>query len=269
MPELPEVETVATRLRAVTSGRIIQSVVVVDPKLSHVIHEPSPVGARIQAVVRHGKFLTLHLNNDHVLLMHMMMTGRILVRPAGHAQDAYLRINFGLDRQLQLRFCDPRRFGTVRLISPTDYLHFKSRLGIEPFSKQFKTDILGELFKNRTVAIKTLLLNQSLIVGVGNIYADEGLWRARLNPLTPAESLNRNQIKALVRGIRGALRDGLRAGGTTFSRYTDADGQPGRNQENLKVFRRSAQPCPRCHISIQKTPIGGRTSHFCPNCQEC
>ena len=268
MPELPEVENVARRLREMTVGLTIRSVDVLDSKLDHLLCEPSLSGATIQDVVRHGKFLALRLDGARVLLMHMMMSGRILLRSADHPPDDYLRVAFILDRQIQIRFCDPRRFGTAKLIGPGEYTDFQSRLGIEPFSTRFTTTNIARRFESRTVAIKTALLNQSIVAGVGNIYADEALWRARVNPLFPAGELKREQVASLVRAVRRVLRDGLKSGGTTFSRYADADGRPGTNQLNLNVFRRPGQPCPRCGAPVEGKSIGSRTSHFCPYCQQ-
>ena len=268
MPELPEVETVAAKLRDAISGLTIRSVEVLDAKLSHLSSEPSLIGAKIRSVVRHGKFLALNLNGGGVLLMHMMMSGRILVRSVDHPPDDYLRATFTLDRRLQVRFCDPRRFGTAKSISPREYEIFQSRLGMEPFSKGFTTKYLQRRFKHRSVAVKTALMNQSMVAGVGNIYADEALWRARLNPQLPAGELNRLQVTSLVRAVRRVLRDGLESGGTTFSRYANADGRPGTNQRNLNVFRRSGLPCPRCGALVVRKSIGGRSSHYCPACQQ-
>ncbi len=267
MPELPEVETVARRLRDTTPGLTIRSVHVLDSKFDHLIGEGSLVGSKVQDVIRHGKFLALRLEGDRALLLHMMMSGRILVRRANDLPDPYLRFTLTLDREIQIRFCDPRRFGTAKVIGRSEYRDFQSRLGIEPFSKQFTTTNLVPKLKSRTVAIKTAMLNQSIVAGVGNIYADEALWRARINPLVPAGKLKRGQVRALVRAVRRVLRDGLKSGGTTFSQYADADGRPGTNQLNLNVFRRTGQPCHRCSATIERKVIGGRSSHFCPVCQ--
>ena len=174
MPELPEVETIARRLRETTCGLTIRSVEVLDPKLDHLLGEQSPLDATIRDVVRRGKFLALLLDYDRALLMHMMMSGRILVRHADDPPDRYLRAAFTLDGQTQIRFCDPRRFGTARVIGPEEYGDFQSRLGIEPFSRRFTTGNLARKFESRTVAIKTALLNQSILAGVGNIYAERG-----------------------------------------------------------------------------------------------
>ena len=267
MPELPEVETVARRLRETTRGLAIRAVEVFDPKLDHLLGEQSPLDAGILDVVRRGKFLALLLDDDRVLVMHMMMSGRILVRRVDDPPDKYLRAAFTLDGQTQIRFCDPRRFGTARVIGPDDYKGFQSRLGIEPFSRHFTTRNLTRRLEGRTVAIKTALLNQSILAGVGNIYADEALWRARLSPLLPAGKLDHRQVASLVRAVRRVLRDGMKAGGTTFGSYADADGRPGENQQNLNVFRRTGRPCPRCRTAIESEVIGSRTSHFCPRCQ--
>ncbi len=267
MPELPEVETVVRGLKTATAGLTIHNVSVVDPKLDHLLRDESPRGARIEDVRRHGKFLALILNGDRVLLMHMMMSGRILVRSREHAPDPYLRLSLDLDGHLQIRFCDPRRFGTARLLESDGYRRFKSRLGMEPFSEAFTTANLVKALAGRRTAIKTALMNQSIVAGVGNIYADEALWRARLNPLTAAGELNRNEVTKLVRSVRKVLRDGIEAGGTTFGRYTNADGDPGMNQVNLNVFRRSSKPCRRCSTTIVKTIAGGRSTHYCPVCQ--
>jgi formamidopyrimidine-DNA glycosylase len=267
LPELPEVETVARYLRETVVGETISAVVIADSRFADLEEAHELVGRRVVRVGRRGKYLSLELDDDWVLQLHMMMAGQILVRPKGHAEDRFLRLHFDLSGDIEVRFCDSRRFGRAHQLEAGAYREFLKSLGPEPLANSFTTRRLLEALASRKVALKSALLNQQLIAGVGNIYADEASWRARLHPLTPAGSLSDAEAGRLHRGIRQVLRDGIASRGTTFSQYRSAEGEKGEYQSQLRVFQRTGEKCFRCPGTIQRIVVGGRSTHFCPRCQ--
>ena len=267
LPELPEVETVARGLRARIVGGRITDVEVFDSRLGGLHGAGSPAGRTVTGVRRRGKYLAIELAPSGILLLHMMMSGRILVRRAGDEPDPYLRLRLRLDGGIELRFCDPRRFGTARLLDRRQWRVFLRGMGPEPMSAGFTAAKLSQRIAGRKAPIKAVLLDQGTLAGVGNIYADEALWRARIHPAKRAGDLSGRETAALHRGIRKVLRQAIEARGTTFSRFADAEGYSGENQANLKVFRRTGLPCLRCGTPIERTIVAGRSNHFCPRCQ--
>ena len=267
MPELPEVETVARYLRETVVGETISAVVVLDPRFADLEETHKLVGRRVLRVGRRGKHLSLELDDDWVLQLHMMMAGQILVRPREHPEDRFLRLQFDLSGDIEVRFCDSRRFGRAYQLDAPAYREFLKSLGPEPLADSFTARRLLKALAGRRVALKSALLNQQLIAGVGNIYADEASWRARLHPLTPAGSLSDAEARRLHRGIRRVLRDGIASCGTTFSQYRSAEGEPGEYQSQLRVFQRTGEKCFRCCGVIERIVVGGRSTHFCPKCQ--
>ena len=173
----------------------------------------------------------------------------------------------GLDDGRQLRFCDARRFGRTAVLSPARYREFDAGLGPEPLGRSFSSRLLGERLAGRRVALKSALLDQRILAGVGNIYADEALFRARISPLRPAGSLDSPALRRLHRALRHVLRASLALGGTTFGIYANAHGDEGAFQAMLRVFRRTGEPCPRCRTAIKRRLVGGRATHYCPRCQ--
>ncbi len=267
MPELPEVETVVRGLRSSVVGRRITQLDVFDRKLSH-LEAFDLLGSRIGSAQRRGKYVNLPLAGGRTLQIHLMMSGRLLLRDRASPADRFMRVRIGLDDGQELRFCDPRRFGLMRVLSPAQLAQFDAALGPEPLSPRFRAQDLAGRLDRRQVALKTALLNQKVIAGVGNIYADETLWRARLDPGTTAAGLSDAQTRTLHRALRQVLRAAIALGGTTFGIYADARGQEGAFQGSLKAFRRTGQPCPRCRQAIKRIVLGGRATHYCPNCQE-
>ncbi len=267
MPELPEVETVARYLRETVVGMRVVGVEILDERFAKLEEGHELVGRGIERVDRRGKYLALGLDDGWVLQIHLMMAGRLLVRPEGWEEDRFLRLLVRLEGGLELRFCDMRRFGRARQMEAREYREFGRGLGPEPLSGGFTAARLGEIMEGRKSPLKSALLNQKLIAGIGNIYADEGLWRGRLHPLKAAGSMTEAEAKRLHRGIRKALREGLEAGGTTFSQYRNAEGGAGEYQRELRVFRRTGEKCFRCGGIIERIVVGGRATHFCPRCQ--
>ncbi|MXW28428.1 MAG: bifunctional DNA-formamidopyrimidine glycosylase/DNA-(apurinic or apyrimidinic site) lyase [Chloroflexi bacterium] len=266
MPELPEVETVARALRAEVLGRSISEVCVLDPKLAHLAGSALP-GKRLLRVERRGKYINCHLSDRRVLQLHLMMSGRLLLRRTSDPADRFARVLIGLDDDRQLRFCDARRFGRAAVLSPARYREFDAGLGPEPLGRSFSSRLLGERLMGRRVALKSALLDQRILAGVGNIYADEALFRARISPLRPAGSLDSPALRRLHRALRHVLRASLALGGTTFGIYANAHGDEGAFQAMLRVFRRTGEPCPRCRTAIKRLLVGGRATHYCPRCQ--
>ena len=271
MPELPEVETLRSQLAPVIEGRVLERFEVLDPRwcwpLDPGALADAVTGRRIVELGRRGKYLMLELDGDVWLLMHLRMTGTILYDPP--ADEPYTRVAFSLDDGHELRFCDPRRFGTGELILGRDArdAFLSERLGIEPLDGELTGERLRALSRGRRAPIKAFLLDQRMIAGVGNIYANEALFRARVHPLRPAGSLTRAQYEALATAVVGALRAGLAAGGASIDDFRHADGLLGSFQEEFFVHGREGEPCEECGRPIRKIVVGGRGTYVCPRCQ--
>jgi formamidopyrimidine-DNA glycosylase len=270
MPELPEVEYVARQLRAELVGR---SAVAVEVRWPGAISAPDGAafvagvrGRRFVAVSRRAKHLLLTLDSGATLTVHRRMTGNLTLAPAG-AEPLYLRVRFTLDDERDLIFSDPRKFGRIALLTHPELQAALADLGPEPLEDAFTTAVLAERLAGRGRALKALLLDQAVIAGLGNIYADEALFRARLHPLRGGTSLSLDEIAALRQGIRDALETGLEHGGTTFGRHRDVYDEAGTNVEHLDVYRRTGQPCRRCGTPIERIVVAQRGTHFCPRCQ--
>jgi formamidopyrimidine-DNA glycosylase len=295
MPELPEVETVARDLqRAVAGARIRDAAVSWDRTIRH----PQPpdrfvaevAGATIRRVDRRAKTVLLHLEDGRVMTVALRMTGALLVVPEGTPTDPYVRVAFALDDGRELRYRDVRKFGRIglwpggglRTVGAGRGARSKrvaeasrryrigevfSGHGPEPLSRGFTVERLKERLARRSAKLKTLLLDQSFIAGVGNIYADEALWRARLNPLRAADTLDEDEVRRLHRAIRTVLRQGIANRGSSFSDYVSTDGEPGANAERLMVYRRTEQACYRCGRRIRRIVVAQRSTHYCPHCQ--
>jgi formamidopyrimidine-DNA glycosylase len=211
-------------------------------------------------VGRRGKYIVFTLNDD-VLLVHLKMTGSLDVFPADQALDIHDRVIFDLDNGEQLRFHDPRKFGRVYLVS--DPADVTGPLGPEPLTDEFTRDLLAERLKGRRGRLKPLLLNQTFVAGLGNIYTDEALYQAGLHPLRAADTLTPDELDRLYTAIRDVLAQGVANRGTNLDwAYTQ-----GENQHALRVFHRHGQPCERCGTLIERIVVGQRGTHFCPNCQ--
>jgi formamidopyrimidine-DNA glycosylase len=273
VPELPEVETIRRQLAPALTGRRIQSVRVLDPRWC----EPAPPeaiedalkGRVIEEVGRRGKYLILSLEDDVHLVMHLRMTGNLLVAVAGEEDPAHLRVEIGLDDGTRLLFVDVRRFGTGDVLLGGDALadYFGSRLGVEPLSADFTAEALRALARGRKQPVKAFLLNQERIAGVGNIYADEALWRAMIHPLRPVGTLNRPQIAALRDAVVESLELGIDSKGASIDDYRHVDGERGSFQDRFVAYSRAGEPCFRCGTPIEKLRAAGRGTYVCPNCQ--
>ncbi|MCB9452681.1 MAG: bifunctional DNA-formamidopyrimidine glycosylase/DNA-(apurinic or apyrimidinic site) lyase [Anaerolineaceae bacterium] len=270
MPELPEVETVVRGLREPLVGRTIGAVWVDRAK---VIHRPSLEaftariqGQTVQAVHRRAKYIVCQLDHD-LLVVHLKMTGRLYVVPDAveNEADRWLRFRVQLDNGHQLRFSDSRRFGRVYLAG--DMMEIAPDLGPEPLEDEFTVEQFRERLAGRTRIIKALLLDQSFIAGVGNIYADEALHRAKIHPLRTADSLSETEIARLYAIVRTVLREGIEREGASVNWYRKPDGTTGKAQEHFYVYDREGQPCLTCGHPIEKIRVAQRGTHYCPQCQ--
>ena len=275
MPELPEVETIRRQLAPHMEGRELRELEVLDPRWCQPAHPAEPAdavrGRRIQHVSRRGKYLLVELEEEATLVMHLRMTGNLL--RVAEEEDApgrpHLRARLILDDGHRVLFCDPRRFGTGEVLlgagAVEDY--FSSRLGIEPLSPDFTAEALRALVRDRRAPVKAFLLTQERVAGVGNIYADEALFRARLHPLRPVGTLRRGQIASLRDAVVESLEAGIDARGATIDDFRHADGARGSFQDRFLVHRREGEPCPRCGSKIRKLRAAGRGTYVCPRCQ--
>jgi len=272
MPELPEVETIRRQLEPELVGRRIESVEVLDERLTRPVSprevERASAGRRIEAAERRGKYLMLRLDGGRSLVMHLRMTGNLLL---GDTRDdiRYLRAVFHLEGGTSLLFTDARRFGTAVVLDDDDLEEYMApRAGIEPLSERLTAEEIGALAEGRRAPLKSFLLVQSGIAGIGNIYADEALWRAELHPLSPAGSTRPEHWERLRQGIVDTLEAGLANGGASIDDYRDARGEEGTMQEEFLVHTREGLPCPRCGTEIRRIVVGGRSTYFCPGCQK-
>jgi formamidopyrimidine-DNA glycosylase len=271
LPELPEVETIRRQLAPRLEGRVLDRLAIDDERwcapLSAAEVAAAVEGRRIEALGRRGKYLVLHLDGDVHLIAHLRMTGTLLLDPP--AGTPYARVRFALDDGSALLFCDPRRFGTGELALGSDALRefFAARLGVEPLGDEFTPERLRALARGRKAPVKAFLLDQTKIAGVGNIYADEALFRARIHPLRRTGALRRAQIEALHAGVVGALTAGLAAGGATIDDFRHADGVRGAFQDEFLVHRREGEPCPECGRPVRKMVAAGRGTYACEHCQ--
>lgn len=263
MPELPEVETERGRLAPVLEGRRLAAVQIDDSRLTRP-DDPAHVaallaGRRVERVDRRGKYLLLRLEDGLTLLVHLRMTGGFRYEPASHE-----RAILELDDGTRIAYRDLRRFGTWTLLEPEEAeAHLAVRLGPEPLGRGFTASFLADRLAGRRAPVKAAILDQRTVAGLGNIYADEALWHARVHPLRAAGELSTEEVAALRQGIRAALRRGIRRQGADLGDGTYAGG---RMQHEFRVYGRLGVPCDRCGTPIEKTRAGGRGTWFCPSC---
>lgn len=273
MPELPEVETLVRGLRATLPGRSILSVrlgktdFIDDPALL----ERDLPGNRITEIVRHGKFFLLHLESSNgartraSLLVHLGMTGHLAAFHPAEPVAKHTHALFTLDDGRELRYTDPRRFGRMAFIPQSQLASLLASVGADPL--EVSDDEFCARLHTRRAMTKALLLDQAVLRGIGNIYADESLWRARIHPARRAAALPPRQLRNLIRAIRKILNEAIRLGGSSISDYRNAEGQPGWFQLRHRVYDREGKPCARCRTRIRRTIVAGRSSYFCPRCQ--
>jgi formamidopyrimidine-DNA glycosylase len=286
VPELPEVETIRRQLAPEITGRRIERARVFDPRWTRPVApariERALGGRRVESVERRGKYLVFRLDDGRALAMHLRMTGNLLLRDGDVAErrlggerlykgspDArYLRAKLELEDGLELWFTDPRRFGQAILLRGNEVEpFFAARVGLEPLSDDLTAEAIGRIAVGRRAPLKSFLLNQVGVAGVGNIYADEALFRAALHPLSPAGSMRREHWEDLREGIVGALKAGLGAGGASIDDYRDVRGESGAMQDEFLVHTRAGEPCVRCGETIRRIIVAGRSTYFCPGCQ--
>jgi len=272
MPELPEVETVVRGLQKALPGRRI-----VDVRLGQTdfMEDPAALerelpGSLILAVRRYGKFIVVDLENSVAsshkpfLLIHLGMTGQLTTCPPDAPVAPHTHAFFALDNGQELRYKDPRRFGSMQFVAEENGSPL-SGLGIDPLEAN-EREFLAQL-RGRRARIKALLLDQSVLRGMGNIYTDESLWRARLHPARLASGLKEAELRRLYGAVQSILKEAIRLRGSSISDYVDCSGQPGEFQLRHRVYQREGEKCFRCKSVIRRATVAGRSSHFCPHCQ--
>jgi formamidopyrimidine-DNA glycosylase len=273
MPELPEVETVRRSLLDAVVGQTITGLRLRDfPGVLGGQRDEDVatriIGRRILGVRRRAKYLIVDLDDGTALVIHLRMTGVLTVIPRETEPQRFEHLAIELGNGLDLRFSDQRKFGRVLHVEDEEVRRLEGRLGQEPLTRDFTAAWLADRFRRRSGKIKAVILDQGLIGGLGNIYADESLFRARIHPERPADSLTPGEIQRLHRAIRSVLRAAIDNQGTTFSSFADAGGNPGRYGAVLSVYGRGGKsPCPRCGTPLERTIVGGRGTSYCPGCQ--
>jgi len=271
MPELPEVETIRGQLAPLVEGRTLTRMEILDPRWSRPLAPEELTlaieGRRIERLGRRGKYLVWSSRGDVHLAQHLRMTGAVLCEPK--PDPTHIRVRLQLRPKRSLVIVDPRRFGTGELLLGSDALEafFAARLGVEPFDERFTPEHLRSLARGRTAPIKALLLDQRRIAGVGNIYADEALFRAGIHPLRPAGRISREQYARLRETVVEVLCDGIDARGATIDDFRHVNGVRGSFQDRFLVHRRAGEPCPRCGTTIVKMVVAGRGTYVCEACQ--
>jgi formamidopyrimidine-DNA glycosylase len=281
MPELPEVETIRRQLAPRVEGWTLRRVRILDPRWSR---PRSPralagalVGHRIERLERRGKYLVWALDGDLFLVQHLRMSGTLLYDPAADPPHARVRIELGREARANSRggashllvVSDTRRFGTAELVSGEPALDefFAARLGVEPFEERFTASYLRSVARGRRAPIKAVLLDQRAVAGVGNIYADEALFRAQIHPARDARLLTLDRCERLRLGVIEALEAGIDARGASIDAFRHVDGVRGSFQDRFLVHRRAGEPCPRCGTTIVKRLVAGRATYVCEHCQ--
>ena len=303
MPELPEVEYTARQLRNAVVGATIREVHVFwERTIGHPAHQDfctQVVGRRIEGVRRRGKFVLIDLSGELLLSIHRRMTGNFLLLPAGWSIDTslretnrsawetkgptfqlaeqdkiayshatkYCRVCFVLSDGRCLLFTDPRKFGRIELWPRVQEQVALAGLGPEPLSEEFSLERFARALARRKVGVKQVLLNQAIVAGLGNIYADEALFYAQVHPLRRADSLGTHEVQQLHAGIVTVLASSIEHGGTSFNDYRDLWGEAGENYNHVRVYQQAGKPCPRCETLIERIVIAQRSSHYCPTCQ--
>ncbi len=275
MPELPEVETIRRGLAASTIDRRIEECEVLLPRTiafpkSSIIFCANIKRQTIHSWHRRGKYLYCQLSRGY-LVIHLRMTGQLKWNCQDQPISSHTRVRFWCDDRIELRFDDQRTFGRLWWIPPdralTSIVNALKTMGAEPLEPDFTVSYLQDKLKNKKQPIKNALLDQRIIAGIGNIYADESLFRAGLHPLRSCHSLSLAEVRELHRSIVYVLQEGLKYGGTTFSSYVNTNGNKGNYLDEAAVFRRTGQECKICGDKIQRLKIAGRSSHFCGTCQ--
>jgi len=273
MPELPEVETVRQSLLKLLVGRRILGVDVREPRLRRRVSaarlREHVCGLRVEDVSRRGKYLLIHIEGDQRLLIHLGMSGRLALVPAGEPFEPHVHVRFGLDGGLELRFRDHRRFGSVEAMAASQLARGArlAGMGVAPLSRACTAAYFRERSRGLRRPVKNFLMDARQVVGVGNIYASEALFLAGIHPQRAAGRLGASRWEALTRAVKQVLREAIRQGGTTLSDFRDADGQAGYFQVFLRVYGREGEGCRRCGSPIRRKVLAGRSTFYCPRCQ--
>ena len=271
MPELPEVETIKQDLQRLIVGKKILDITTdsakqVKPSLAVV--KRTVVGATIKKISRRAKLLQIFLNNNQILLIHLKLTGRLLVRDKDDPVDDWQHVTIALSGNKELRFADLRKFGWIKIVNSNESLVMSNELGIEPFDKEFTVDYLNQIFSKTSRAIKVVLMDQRKIAGVGNIYANDGLFLARIDPKKPAKKLRDREIEKLRKAVIKVLKAGIKYRGASEQHYLDALGHKGSYQDHFLVYQRDGKKCFNCDGKIKRIKLAGRGTFFCPQCQK-
>lgn len=273
MPELPEVETVKETLKRKVLGKTIADVVVMYPNIIENVDSDTFCkklkGQKIKDITRRGKWLIFHLDN-YYLLSHLRMEGKYFLKSIGDEITKHQHVIFNFTDGTSLRYNDTRKFGRMHLVDLDKLEESKlmQELGLEPWDKNLTSKYLEEKYKTKKLPIKTVILDQSIITGIGNIYADEILFLSNINPYTPCNSLKKKDLDNIIENTRKTLEKAISEGGTTIRSYTSDEGITGLFQNNLFVHCRENEDCLICKSKIEKTRIGGRGTYFCPKCQK-
>lgn len=291
MPELPEVETIARDLKKEIIGRKIIGVKIVGSYKvlpSREVYIRSLINLQINSVERLAKVIVVTVERDlihaglihaghaqgalnqHFLTFHLAMTGRILLRKVGEKEDSHLRVRFTLDNKTEIRFCDVRMFGYTKVLNKTQVENLKLKYGPTPFNKNLTPKKLIEILAKRKTQIKRALLEQDLISGLGNIYANDALWMARIHPETLTNEITEETAEKLIAAMRDILKEAVAHKGSTLGdgMYVDIYGEPGIHQNYFRIYGKENKPCIRCKTTIKSLIIGGRSTFFCSNCQQ-
>lgn len=272
MPELPEVETIKEQLSALVKGLTFTGATIY---LQKVVAKPAPSdflrlirGREILGAERRGKFLLFPLSGGYLLVVHLRVSGQLVYEPDTVPLPRHTHLVLHLNRG-RLRFTDLRQFGRIWLVPEEELPQMVElkKLGPEPLTEAFTEEYFLRRLRSSRRRIKPLLLDQEVVAGIGNIYADEALYAARIHPAREAADLSLREGKALYRAIRKVLQEGIAHRGTSIQDYVDATGQEGSHQHFLRVHNRAGKPCQECGTTIQKVKLGGRGTYFCPNCQ--
>jgi len=271
MPELPEVETTRRGLEPYCVGQIVREAVVREPRLRWPIPAELPAtiaGTCVRQLDRRGKYLIMRLDSASALLLHLGMSGYMRVVPSQAPPAKHDHVDLALDNGYCLRFNDARRFGSVHLTpEPAESHPLLRSLGPEPFASDFDGAYLHARATGRRLAVKAFIMDSCTVVGVGNIYATEALFRAGIHPARAAGRISRKRFERLAGMIRAVLGEAIEAGGTTLRDFTRSDGQPGYFQQALDAYGRGGQPCRRCGQIMRTSRLGQRATVYCPHCQ--
>lgn len=273
MPELPEVEVLSRSLQPRLPGREVVGVEVRAPALREPLDVPaleSLAGARVESLARRAKYLWIHLDDGRTLVIHLGMSGRLTLAPGDAPEEPHEHLVFHLDSGDKLRFRDPRRFGQAFVVATPELgrdRHF-DHLGVEPLGEEFSGDLLRAAAQGRRGPVKTFLMDATVVVGVGNIYASEALFRAGIHPKRSVARIARTRWDRLAESVVEVLGDAIGEGGTTLLDFSDGEGRGGYFQVSLSVYDREDEPCPRCDEgTIRRIVQSNRATYYCPKCQ--